>query len=282
MYLISPNYFELGTPNVEIKNFPDGDLYVKINKIEDCQGEDVVFFHRLYPDQNNSIFSALLVLDTLKREGARVTLVSPYLPYSRQDKTFKQGEALSAQVLCKMLGHAGATKLVTLDCHFLKKEGEFDYRGLTIKNVSASRLIVEHTRSLLGLEGLEVISPDEGASHLVSEFGGKSMHKERGEYAKGEEAYRSIEKIERTFEVKDQNILILDDMISTGSTMIKAVENVKKGGAKKVFCGATHGLFLKDSLTKLKGMCNGVFTTNSIANQAATVDIKDLIEKALS
>ncbi len=280
MYLVSPNFPDLAAPNIEIKLFPDGDSYTRINDISTCQGEDVVLFHRLYPKQNSAIFNAAQMLHTLKRVGARVTLVSPYLPYARQDKTFLMGESLSAQVLCKLLADFGTVKLVTVDCHFLKKEGESEYSNLKIQNLSAGKLLVEHARKKLGLEHLEVISPDQGANYLVSEFGGKSMSKVRGQYEAGNaaEAYRSVQKVEREFEVEGKNILILDDMISTGGTMLKAVENVKKGGAKKVLCAATHGFFLNDSLAKLRKASDGVFTTNSIPNDAAEIDINPLLK----
>jgi len=283
MYLIAPNFSDLMEPNVEFKTFPDGDSYARINDISKCQGEDVALFHRLYPKQNTAIFNACQILHTLKRVGARTTLVSPYLPYSRQDKTFLMGEALSAQVLCKLLNDFGTVKLVTVDCHFLKKEGESEYANLKIHNISANKLLVEHARKKIGLEHLEVISPDQGANYLVSEFGGKSMSKVRGDYDKGNgaEAYRSVQKVEREFDVDGKNILIMDDMISTGGTMIKAVENVKKGGAKKVFCAATHGFFLNDSLGKLKKISDAVFTTNSIPNPVAEVDILPLLKGAV-
>jgi ribose-phosphate pyrophosphokinase len=280
MYLISPNFPEVSEPNVEIKLFPDGDSYTRVNDISKCQGEDVVLFHRLYPKQNTAIFNAAQLLHTLKRVGARVTLVAPYLPYARQDKTFLMGESLSAQILCKLLHDFGTIRVVTVDCHFLKKEGESEYSNLKIYNVSANRMLVEHARSKVGLEPLEIISPDQGANYLISEFGGKSMSKVRGEYDSGnaEEAYRSVKKVEREFDVEGKNVLILDDMISTGGTMIKAVENVRKGGAKKVICAATHGFFLNDSLPKLRKITDAVFTTNSIPNEVAEVDITPLLK----
>jgi ribose-phosphate pyrophosphokinase len=278
MNLVSPNFSDLMESNIEFKNFPDGDSYVLIENLSSCQGEEVNLFHRLYPDQNNSIFHAILLLDTLKRVGARTTLVTPYLPYSRQDKTFKEGEALSAQVLCSMLAHAGAQKLITLDCHFLKKEGEFEYGGLKIKNISANKLLIEHAKKILGEDELEIISPDQGANYLVSEFGGKSMTKVRGEYQEGNEAYRTIDKVEGNFDVEGKNVLIIDDMISTGGTMIRAVGNVRNGKAKKVLCAATHGFFLKGSLEKLLDVSDGVFTTNSILNEVAKVDVMQLLK----
>ncbi len=278
MDLVSPNFSDLLKPNIEFKLFPDGDSYIRIENISSYQGEQVNVFHRLYPEQNSAIFHAFQILDTLKRVGAQPTLVAPYLPYSRQDKTFKEGEALSAQMLCSLLAGAGAKKLVTIDCHFLKKEGDFEYAGLRIHNISANRALVEHAKSKLGEEELEIISPDEGANYLVSAFGGKSMTKLRGEYEKGKEAYRTIEKMERKFDVEGKNVLIIDDMISTGGTMIKAVGNVRNGKAKKVLCAAAHGFFLKGSLEKLKDVSDGVFTTNSIPNPVAEVDIMPLLK----
>jgi len=248
-------------------------------RIPGIKKEDSILLHRLYPEQNTAIFQAVLMLDTLKRAGASTTLVSPYLPYSRQDKTFKDGEALSAEIVCNLLADAGAKKLVTIDCHFLKKEGTFTYGKLEIENISANKLLIEHAKKIAG--EIEVISPDAGANYLVSEFGGKSMEKKRGEYQEGKEAYRKIESMERDFEVKGKNILILDDMISTGGTMIKAVENVKKGGAGKVYCAATHGFFLKESLKKLKEVSDGVFVTDSIPSDASEVSIKPLIAEYL-
>jgi len=276
MRFVSPNFSDLLESNMEMKTFPDGDDYVRLPGIKK---EKTVLFHRLYPGQDRALVQALLMLDTLKRAGAPTALVAPYLPYSRQDKTFKEGEALSAEIVCGMLAHAGAAKLVTIDCHFLKKEGTFRYGGLEIENISANRLLIEYAKKKAG--EIEVISPDAGAKYLVEEFGGKSMEKKRGEYLPGREAYRRIESVERDFEVKGRNILILDDMISTGGTMIKAVENVKKGGAKKVLCAATHGFFLKGSLEKLKEISDGVFVTDSIPSEAAEVSVKPLIGKYL-
>jgi ribose-phosphate pyrophosphokinase len=279
MYLISPNFPEIGSPNIEIKSFPDGDNYIRIPESSKYQGEEVSLFHRLYPEQNTAIFQAILMLDTLKRVGASTTLVSPYLPYSRQDKTFKEGEALSAQILCTLLADAGTKKLVTIDCHFLKKEGEFEYAGLKIKNISANKLLIEHAKKKLGSNDLEVITPDQGANYLVSDFGGKSMEKVRGEYEEGENAYRKIDSVKMDFEVNGKNVLIIDDMISTGGTMIKAVENARSAGAKKILCAATHGFFLKGSFEKLKEKTDGVFVTNSIPHEAAEVEITKILRE---
>jgi len=275
MRLTSPNFSDLFEPNIEIKKFPDGDNYVCLPEIS---GKAAVVYHRLYPEQDSALMQAFFILDTLKKNGVKATLVSPYLPYARQDKIFKKGEALSSEVVCRLLSTAGAERLITVDCHFLKKEGDFTYGGLKITNLSAKNLLVEHAKRLVG--DVEVISPDMGANYLVAEFGGRSMKKVRGDYEKTTSAYRTIEKIEMDFDVNGKNVLILDDMISTGGTMIKAVENVKKGGANKVLCAATHGFFLKDSLARLKSLCDGIFVTDSIPSPVSSVSLKSLLIKS--
>src|SRR5262249_27974699 len=91
--LVSPNFSDIFTPNIEIGSFPDGDSHVRIPQLTDCAGRDVVVFHRLYPKQNTALMTLLLVLDSLKEAGAKtVKVVAPYLPYSRQYKKKLNGE----------------------------------------------------------------------------------------------------------------------------------------------------------------------------------------------
>ena len=200
--LVSTNFSDILEPNIDIKAFPDGESYIRIPGIAGYKGQEVKVLHRLYPEPDRNIFQALLILDTLKKAGADPVLVCPYLPYSRQDKTFLEGEALSSEVLCRMLKLAGAQKLVTLDCHFLKKEGEFEYGGLKIENVSMGPALIAHAKALVSGEELEIISPDEGAGYLVQSHGGKSMQKTRGDYVEGSEAYRKREEVKGDFDVR--------------------------------------------------------------------------------
>src|SRR3989339_586991 len=178
MHVVSPNFSDLLKPNCEIKTFPDGDSFVSIPNLTSMKNKDVILFHRLYPNQNSSLMQAFLLLSVLRRAGAKTTLVSPYLPYSRQDKALP-GEPLSAEEICRMLSSAGVSKLVTLDCHFLKKPGNFTYAGLQIENISMAEKLVEHARKIAGPD-LLVISPDAGAGYMAGD-NGKSMKKQRGD-----------------------------------------------------------------------------------------------------
>lgn len=278
MDLISPNFKDLLRPNIEIKKFPDGDSYVRIPQLKQCEGKEITLYHRLWPKQDRSLMQVLLILETLKQVGASVTIIAPYLPYARQDKVVLDGEIKSSEIICKLLASAGCKKIITFDCHFLKKEGEFNYAGLAIKNISMNNALITHAKKLFGEEQFETISPDEGARYMVAAQGGKSMKKRRGGYEQGELAYRGIEKMEGKFDFHGKNVLIIDDMVATGSTMIKAVENVKANGAKRIACAATHGFFLRDSLAKLRTQCEFVFVSNSIISPVSEVNIMEKLK----
>lgn len=279
--LISPNFSDLMEPNIEIGSFPDGDSHVRIPQIAEAAGKDVLIFHRLYPKQNSSLVTLLLILDTLKEAGVKnINVMAPYLPYSRQDKKKLNGEVASAFVVCNLLARAGCSKLITLDCHFLNQAGPAKFGELNIENISMGKEMAAHAKKeAFAGEDMEVISPDAGANYLAAEHGGKSYKKVRAEYKDGKIDYRDIAEMSGDFEVKGKNILILDDMISTGSTMIKALEKLTEAGAKKVCCAATHGLFLFNCMDRIRKFTDCAFSTDTIAGEFAKVSIKDKLTK---
>ncbi len=274
--LVSPNFSDIFEPNIEIGKFPDGDSHVRIHLVSELKDKDVIVFHRLYPKQNTSLVALLFILHSAKEAGAKkITVVAPYLPYSRQDKKKLNGEVASAFVVCDLLLRAGCSKLVTFDCHFLKKEGLSEFGGLPIENISMGKDLIEYAKiqSFAG-EPCEVITPDMGANYLAKDHGGKSYSKIRKEYDGDKIGYRDIHEMSGDFDVKDKNVLILDDMISTGSTMIKALEKLTEAGAKKICCAATHGLFLFNCIDKIRKFTDCVYSSDSILNEFSTVSIK--------
>lgn len=278
MDLISPNFSDLFEPNFEIGKFPDGDSHVRIPEIAKCREKQVTLYHRLYPDQNNSLVELFLILETLKQEKAKVTVVAPYLPYSRQDKKKLDGEVQSAIAVCNLIDAAGCEKLVTFDCHFLNATGSAAFGNLKIENYSMGKELVAQARKYFLGEPFEVVAPDAGANYLVKEQSGKSFKKVRKDYDGDKIGYRDIDTMECDFDIKDKSFLILDDMISTGSTMQKALEKLLESGAKKVYCAATHGLFLYNSLDNLNKFTEHVFASDTISGSQAEVSIKPALE----
>jgi ribose-phosphate pyrophosphokinase len=282
--LLSPNShdFMKKIPSRQLiaKQFPDGEDYIRIPV--DFKGKEVLFIHRCYPEQDKSLIQLFLVLKTLKDGGAStIKALVPYLPYARQDKLFLQGEALSSKVICELIEKSGCDELITFDCHFLKKEGRFSYGGLNINNISLSRAIISYFKGKL--RSPKVISPDEGASYFLAREKDKGvMKKTRGVYSKGSTVYRKPKELEVNFDVKGRDVVIVDDIIGTGSTMLKAVEACRKLGAKSVSCGASHGLFLNDSLKRLKKAgTKEVIVSNSINSPASKLDILDSLKPVL-
>ncbi len=274
--LISPTFSDLFEPNLEIGKFPDGDSHITIPQINEVKGEKVYLFHRLYKKQNTALVVLFLMLDALKRAGAKeLVAVCPYLPYARQDKQKLPGELLAAQSLCRLIKQAGADSLVTFDCHFLNQVGAAEFEGLPIVNFSMGPALVGKAKEYFGGEDFEVIGPDDGSRYLVEGHGGKSLKKARKEYQSGKVAYRDVHEVNGDLNIKGKNVLLLDDIISSGSTMIKCLEKTTQAGAKKVVCAATHGLFLFDCLDKMRQYTDAIFCSDSIPNSLAQVSVKD-------
>lgn len=275
--LVSPNFSDLLTPNIEIGKFPDNDSHVRILNLNQYQNQKVILYHRLFPKQNTNLIVLLLILDTLRAIGAEVEVVAPYLPYARQDKTKLNGEIGSAQAVCNLLARAGCQKLYTFDCHFLNAEGEHQFGELKIHNTSMAKALVNHAKQYFPNEPFELVVPDTGAEYLVKDLGGKAFKKIRKDYTNEQIAYRDIETLTHNFDIADKNFLVLDDMVSTGGTMVMAIGQLKTNGAKKVVCGTTHGLFLFNCLDKLQKITAHIVSTDTIPSHLSAVSIKNFL-----
>ena len=262
---------------IEERVFPDGESYVRLPA--NCGGKDVIILHRCYPSPNENLVKLFLIVDAVRAHSpSSLRVFIPYLPYARMDKAVKEWEAVSADTICRMLKGLGCTELITIDCHFIKQgAGLFERAGLKIRNISAADALLDYLKGI-ALNPI-VTSPDEGAAYMSSRTeGGKAMKKIRGEYGEGKSAYRQIDRLEAGFDVKERDVIIIDDMVSTGSTMVKAVSVLKSAGARKVFCAATHGLFLNNALEKLFASgADEVVTTDSIKSPAAKIHITELL-----
>ena len=264
---------DFGKPNIIIKHFPDTESYVLIPQIDSLKNEEVGIYHRLFPEPDKRIFELLLILSRVKKATKNIELFVPYLPYARGDKENKKGEVVSADVLCELLKSYGVKRLITYDCHFLPKPGNFKRNGLLIENRSAGKQLVDHARKYFGKEKFVVISPNEGSSYFTENAQGysHSLQKTRKQSeATGIKTgiHAEIHKMEGEIDVKDKNICILDDMISTGGTIVKAMEHLRSRGAKKIIVGTVHGIFAGEKIAEkiLKSSCEKIFTTNAIIN----------------
>lgn len=283
--LITPYCADFGKPNVVIKHFPDAESYIFIPEIETLKNKDVTVYHRLYPDPDKRIFELLMLLFRLKKETKNIDLFIPYLPYARQDKENKKGEAVSADVLCELLKNYGVKKLITYDCHFLPKPGNFIRNGLNIENRSAGKQLFTYAKKYFdkNKEDFVVVSPDEGSSYFIESAQGRTrqkVHSLKKVRHKSKETgmetgiHADINTMEGEIDVEGKNVCILDDIISTGSTIVRAIEHLKARGAQTIIVGATHGVFTGHRIAEkiLNNSCSELFINNTIAVKNVTFD----------
>ncbi len=278
--LISPNCSDFGEPNVELKRFPDGESYCRLKEFSAIPGEDIVVLHRLFPHPDEQLVPLLQMMDAPRRFAAKsICVVIPYLPYARADKVWLSGEIMSASLLARLLRVSGATEVATWDCHFLKKTGRHTYESLPVVNLSCGQKIIGY----FAKKKPEAIfaSPDLGAAYLVG-GSGKAMRKTRGDYVGGEKTFREIAKLEMDFDVKGKDVVLVDDMIAGGGTMVKAVKKCFEAGAASVRCGATHGLLLDGALDKIKDAgADEIVTSDTVPNHTSKVSIKEDVGRLL-
>lgn len=272
---------------VSTRKFPDGESYVRIDsKISG----DAIIVQSAFPNQNDSIIEMALLADAAKGAGAKMLkAVIPYFPYARQDKKFQDGEALSIRAVAGVLKNAGFGEIITVDAHFHRKPGKFDFYGLSMINVSAGRILLDFVRK--AIPDFSVIGPDFGSSDIIeSAGGGETLKKEKVCPACGnnsllckcggsEKSYEA--RISGDFDFAGKNVVILDDMIASGTTMIKAIDKVRQGGANRIAAVASHGLFLKGSLKILQEKTDLLAVTDSIQTPASKVSTAGLISKSL-
>lgn len=276
--LVSQNCSYLYPSNIQLRAFPDKESHITISNLEACAGKNVQVLHRCYPKQDSSLLQLILIGKTVSAVANKVEAIVPYLPYARQDKIWKSGEVLSAEIILQMLASAGFSSLTTFDCHFIKKPGVFRYGSMQIRNFSLSNDLIAYFKQRK--PEAVFISPDQGAFYMVDAEKGKSMVKRRGEYKNSKKtASRGIESLNADFDVRGKDVVILDDMIAGGGTMIRATKAVLENGARSVCCGCTHGLFLGDAYTKLQNAgAEEIVSSNTIASEASKIDILNVLK----
>ncbi len=256
--------------DIERKVFPDGEIYVRI--ITPVKGKEVILIHTT--QTNDDLIELILTLSALKDANAeKITCIVPHLLYQRQDSAFQKGEPISAKVILRIIDRY-ADEIVTVNAHFLDKPGKTRFEGVRITNLDAFPLLVNYFRDL---DTLLIVSPDEGSKEYAKgaciEVGCEHDHlvKKR---INGE----TVEMQPKNIDVTDKNVVILDDIIATGDTMVKAAEFLKKNGAKNAYIGCVHGVFTKG--IEVFGTL-GVVCTNSLPTKLSKVSLAPVIVEGI-
>jgi len=260
----------------ERKVFPDGESKITINQIP--KKSIVVVVQSTYPPVDTNLLELLSIVSKVQKFSSKIYTVIPYMGYARQDREFLDGEIITIGVVGKLLKASGVKKVLIVDIHSKLALKELK---ISSKSVSAMEGLVKYFKKMKMKDPL-VVSPDLGgqerakefASLLKTDFIALKKHRDR--------KTGKVNILSGKVEVKNRDLIIVDDMISTGGSIIKATQFLKKQKCKRVFVACTHALLVNDAAKKIKNAgVSQIISTNTIPGDSAKVDVSKVISDAL-
>ncbi len=261
----------------EIRVFPDGES--KITLIGKLSKKKSIVVQSIYPPVDTNLVQALSLITKAKENSSEVIAVIPYMGYARQDREFLPGEIVTMNVLGKLFKSAGASKIIIVDIHSLIG---LKYFTIKTKNVTAIPDLAEYFKKL-SLKNPLVVSPDQGGKERAKEFA-KELNSDYISLEKTRDRKTGKVKIKtgNLAEVQNRDLILVDDMISTGGSIIKATQFLKKQKCKRIFVACTHALLMNDAENKIKKAgVTSIISTNTIPGKTSKVDISKTIAKAI-
>lgn len=259
-----------------IRTFPDGESKTTLS--ETPTGRCVVV-QSTHPPVDTNLVRALSLVHKATEHASSVTAVVPYMGYGRQDREFLAGEVVTLKAVARLFSGAGADRMITVDAHSMLGLGYF---GEAAKNVSAVPELADYFCSM-GLNDPLVVSPDRGGEIRATKFAGilgsecLVLEKERDRKT-GVVTIRN-----RAAGVGGRDVVLVDDMISTGGSMVKAAEFLKAQGCGRVFAACTHALLVDGAVEKMgRAGVARIVSANTIPGETAKVDVSGVVASALA
>jgi len=248
---------ELG--KISITKFSDGEIGVKIE--ENVRGKDVFIVQPTCHPVNANLMELLIILDALRRASAqRITAVIPYYGYARQDRKDQPRVPITAKLVANILYGAGANRVLALDLHAGQIQGFFD---IPLDHLYAINVFVDYFKKIK-TNNLVIVSPDVGGIKMARAYA-KRFRAGLAIVDKRRNSPDATEVMHILGEVKDKNVILVDDIIATGSSLVEAAKALKKAGAKKIFAAITHGILSNNAVGKInKSVIDTLIITDSI------------------
>lgn len=251
----------IGLPLTECTTvrFADGEVIVNIH--ETVRGHDVFVVQPTTSPVNEHYMELLILMDALKRASARsINVVMPYYGYSRQDRKAKAREPISAKLMADLLQAAGADRVLSMDLHAAQIQGFFN---IPIDNFEALPLLVQYFKDM-NLSDIVVVSPDHGGTTRARKFA-LYFDAPIAIIDKRRPRPNVAEVMNIIGEVKDKNVIIVDDIVDTAGTITIAANALKKEGAKRIFIACTHPILSYPANERIESSeIEKIVCTNSI------------------
>lgn len=258
---------------IETKKFPDGERYLRI-KEEIPENEKVIVIQSTGYPQDENMMELFFILDTLNDMKIKdITVISPYLGYSRQERRFKETECISAKATAKLIQSMNIKRLISINLH---EESICNLYDIPVDNLSAMPAIAQHIKNTFQ-EKPVILAPDKGAQNFAKEIA--TILDTDYDYL--EKVRLSPEKVEtktKNISVKDKQVVIIDDIISTGGTIVNAINILKEQGATAVDVFCVHPVLVNDAIIKISAAgARSVQGTNTLKSEASNISLAQTI-----
>jgi len=264
----------LKAPYVEAKTkvFPDGESKITFGRIP--KNSVVLVVQSTYPPVDTNLLQILSIISQARKASSKIYAIIPYMGYARQDRQFLSGEVITMSIVAKMLEVAGAKKIVVVDIH---SKTALNHFKISKESVSAIPELAKYFKKLK-LKNVLVVSPDMGGALRAKKFASllntdfiilkKSRNRNTGK------VLIQSSKVD----VRGKDLILVDDIISTGGSIVKAAQFLKRQKCKRVFVACTHGLFVEGAEKKIKKAgVSRIISTNTIPRNTSKVDISGVI-----
>jgi len=266
-----------------IKPFPDGETFVKIE--ENVRGEDVFVVQSTSPPTNHHLMEMFIMIDALRRaSAARITAVLPFYGYARQDRKDQPRVPITAKLVANLLVTAGANRVLTMDLHSQQIQGFFD---IPVDHLYAAPVFVRHLRTVLGSQAV-VVAPDTGSVKMAQAYS-DMLGLGFAVVAKRRISAEQVAASHLVGDVAGRDCVLVDDLTTTGATLIEAARTLLAGGASRVFAAITHYAVTRAGHDQLRDSClAGILTTDSVpmpadwpAGKVQVLSVADLLATAV-
>lgn len=252
-------YLKIPLGDALVTAFSEGEIRIKIN--ENVRGKDVFIVQPTCPPVNNNLMELLILIDALRRASAkRITAVLPYFGYARQDRKDQPRVPITAKLVANLITTAGADRILTVDLHAGQIQGFFD---IPMDHLYAVNVFVEHIKKIK-LKDIVIVSPDVGGIKTARAYA-KKFDVPLAIVDKRRISGEDTEAMNILGDIKGKNLIIVDDLVATASSLVEAATALKKQGGKEIYAAITHPVLSGPAIKRINDSCiKKLFVTNTI------------------